>query len=224
MKLLVIYAHLIGTCLALGVMAMTDLRLLARVLGYRVVIPPPSIPEMRLITSALAVLLATGAMLVVLGQQEDPNYLIGNEKLQAKIVLVGLLCLNALLLHFGVFKLLERLTPVAQWTGPQRNAVALSVGLSNSLWLYCAFLGVARPWNQGIAFENVLAIGLAAWLTLASGVRVVLAIAARNEARGRSDWIDALKRSFDRPLESRPDFADTDAMPHRLHGLRPQAA
>lgn len=197
-KLFVVYAHLLGTCLALGMMAMTDLRLLGRIFSYWVVIPPPPPFELRVITSALVLLLVTGAMLVFLGQQENPNYLLGNEKLQGKIVLVAVLCLNALVMHFGVFPHLSTLQPVAKWNKRQRNGVALSVGLSNSLWLFCAFLGIARSWNQGVPIENVLMIGLVLFLTMALVVRGVLHIAACNEPDERNDWICRLSRSLHR--------------------------
>ena len=39
--LLIVYFHLIATCMAIGVIVMTDMRLLAKLAGYRVTIPPP---------------------------------------------------------------------------------------------------------------------------------------------------------------------------------------
>lgn len=210
LKMLLVYGHLIGTCLALGMMAMTDLRMLRRVMGYNVVIPPPSRFELNVITSALALLLATGAMLLIVGQQDNPNYLLGNEKLQGKLVLVGLLCANALVLHFGVFHHLSRFRPVASWSARQRDGVALAVGLSNSMWLYCAFLGIARPWNQSMAIETVLLIGLVLWALTTCGARLVLEIAARNERpSGDGDWIDAVKRVINEPDVSPRAFEPT---------------
>jgi len=209
MKLLLIYGHLLGTCLALGMMAMTDLRLLARVTGYGVVIEPPSTFELRVITSALLLLLATGAMLIILGLHDNPNYVTGNEKLQAKLLLVALLCANALVLHLGVFHHLSRMRPVAMWTSRQRDAVAVSVGLSNSMWLYCAFLGIARTWNQGMPMHLVLLIGLALFSVMACGARLVLAFAARNEVKGQLDWIDRLKRVLNEPAPQPRAFDET---------------
>jgi hypothetical protein len=31
------------------------------------------------------------------------------------------------------------------------------VALSNSLWMYCAFLGIARPWRYSMPFAEVAA-------------------------------------------------------------------
>jgi|GEM_PF-1070618 len=209
LKLLLVYGHLLGTCLALGMMAMTDLRLLSRVVGYRVVIEPPTGFELRVITSALILLLATGAMLIILGLHENPNYLMGNEKLQAKMVLVALLCANAFVLHFGVFHHLERVRPVAMWTERQCDAVAISVGVSNSLWLYCAFLGIARTWNQGMPLGSVLLIGLALMAAMACGARLVLKFAARNEPTGPFDWIDHIKHAINEPASAMRAFDET---------------
>jgi hypothetical protein len=209
LKLLLVFSHLFGTCLALGMMAMTDLRLLSRVAGYRVVIEPPTPFELRVITSALALLLATGAMLIILGLHENPSYLIGNEKLQAKLLLVALLCTNALFLHFGVFHHLSRRRPVTMWTKRQFDAVAVSVGLSNSMWLYCAFLGIARTWNQGMPMQWVLLIGLALFAAMACAARLVLAFAARPEPASRPDWIDHIKRALNEPASPLRGYDET---------------
>ena len=218
LKMVLIYSHLLGTCLALGMMAMTDLRLLARVVGYRVIIPPPKPFELRVITTALGLLLATGAMLVILGQQENPNYLLHNEKLQAKIAIVGLLCLNALVLHFGVFHHLSKYRPVALWSNGQRNGVALSVGLSNSMWLYCAFLGIARAWNQGMTRVDVLLIALGLFVAMTCGARLVLEIASRRECAEGGDWVDKLKRVLHDLTQRHPEFAETEVLLRRPAG------
>lgn len=36
-----LFLHLMATCAAIGTIVITDMRLMARVIGYRVVIPPP---------------------------------------------------------------------------------------------------------------------------------------------------------------------------------------
>ncbi len=209
-KLLLISGHLLGTCLALGPMLMIDLRLLSRVTGYGVVISPPTPFETRVITCALALLLLTGAMLVIQGLHESPNYLIGNPKLQGKILLVGLLCANALVLHFDVFRHLSKLRPVAQWSRFERNTAVVSVGLSNSMWMYCAFLGIARPWNYVVPFWMILLVALGVFVLAAFAVRLTLALAARDEPDGRGDWIDAFKRFINQPASSDPQFAPTE--------------
>lgn len=195
LKMLVLFAHLLGTCLALGMIALTDARLVAKVLGYRVVIPPPSRFETRAIVVALLMLVISGAGLVAFGLAENPDYL-GNPKLQAKLLLVALLCANAFVLHYAVFPSLERATPVSRWSGGQLSRVSLSVGLSNGLWLYCAFLGIARPWNFTKPIGEVLLIAMGVWLALAVVVRFALVLAARNAPEGAPDWLDSVKATL----------------------------
>jgi hypothetical protein len=192
MKLLVLFIHLLSTCLALGTIFLTDARLLGKMFGYRVVIPRPSQLDTRVITAALVALCLSGATLVFWGVQERPDYL-ANPKLQVKVALVALLVANAFVLHFRVFPILERGEPLAHWRPGQLNLVALSVGLSNSLWVYCAFLGIARPWNYAMMGGEVAFFGLSLWAMVAMGLRFLLALAARDEPDGDPDWMDSVK-------------------------------
>ncbi len=194
-KVLLVYAHLIATCAAIGTIVITDLRLLAKVLGYRVVIPPPERFETRIITAALLVLYATGAAIVWLGLTANPEYL-ANEKLQAKLVLVGVLTLNAIVLHKMVFPILVRSRPVSAWSRGDWLRVALSVSISNSLWFFCAFLGVARPWNGTVSIGFVLGVSLVVWAVLFVAVLGVLKLASRDEPKSSPDWIDSMKASL----------------------------
>lgn len=194
-KLLLLFAHLLGTSLALGAIVATDIRLLRKLADDRVRIAPPNPFVMRLITLALLVLYATGAAMVVLGLGADPEYL-GNPKLQAKLVLVALLSINALVLHHITFPGLARGRRVARWKFADFMRVALPVSLSNCLWMYCAFLGIARPWNHTVTFGFVL--GTAVWLfalTLAA-VTTILVIAAQDRTDAEPGWMDALKRQL----------------------------
>ncbi len=194
-KLLLLFAHLLGTSLALGAIVATDIRLLRKLADDRVRIAPPNPFVMRLITLALLVLYATGAAMVVLGLGADPEYL-ANPKLQAKLVLVALLSINALVLHHITFPGLARGRRVARWKFADFMRVALPVSLSNCLWMYCAFLGIARPWNHTVTFGFVL--GTAVWLfalTLAA-VTTILVIAAQDRTDAEPGWMDALKRQL----------------------------
>jgi len=193
LKLLVLFAHLLGVCLAIGTIALTDLRLLARVTGYRVVIARPTRFETRIVAVALALLYLSGAALLSLGAADDPRYL-SNPKLQAKLLLVALLTANAVALHRWVFPILERSHPVSRWSRRARLTVALFVGLSNSLWMYCAFLGIARPWNHTVPLWQVLGGAVLPWAAFAGAVVALLWFAARDEPRG--DWVDSMKSTL----------------------------
>jgi len=197
LKLLLLFAHLLGTSLALGAIVATDIRLLRRLADDRVRIAPPNPFVMRLITIALFVLYATGGALVALGLQDDPAYVSGNPKLQAKLILVAVLSINALVLHHATFPGLARGRRVARWKFADFARVALPVALSNCLWMYCAFLGIARPWNHTVSVGFVLATS--AWLFAAAlaGITTILVIAAQDRTDAEPGWIDGLKRRLD---------------------------
>ena len=209
--LLTVYFHLIATCMAIGVIVMTDMRLLAKLGGYRVMVPPPERFESRMILVATATLVLTGTALVAMGLAEDPRYL-ENPKLQAKLVLVALLCVNGFALHYITFPRLARVRTVASWSNRDMLAVAVPVGLSNSLWMYCAFLGIARTWNFLVPIGEVLAVATVLFMLAVGAMMLALRFAARDEPRNEPDWIDSMKaRLGDRtPLvRYRHPFQDT---------------
>lgn len=196
LKTLLVYAHLIATCAAIGTIVITDMRLLAKALGYRVVIPPPERFETRMIIVALSALYLTGGTIVYLGLAGDPNYLAANPKLQAKLVLVGVLTANAVMLHNLVFPILKRSLSVSAWSRRDWTVVALSVSLSNGLWFYNAFLGVARIWNGSVPIGFVLAVALAVWVAMCLAILAVLKLASRDAPMANPDWIDSVKASL----------------------------
>jgi hypothetical protein len=195
LKTLIVYIHLIATCAAIGTIVITDLRLAAKAMGYRVVIPPPERFETLIVSAALAVLYLTGAAIVYLGLQANPDYL-ANQKVQAKLVLVALLTVNAAVLHRMVFPILGRSRPVSGWNRVEWTTVALSVSFSNSVWFFCAFLGIARVWNGTVSIGFVLEIAALAWFTVFLLVNVLLKLASRDEPKTKPDWIDSMKASL----------------------------
>ncbi|MDR7095125.1 hypothetical protein [Hydrogenophaga laconesensis] len=190
---LLVFVHLIATCTAIGTLVLTDLRLIARATGYRVVIPPPERLETRIVAAALLVLYFSGAALIALGMRENSDY-IANPKLQAKLLLVVMLTLNAFILHRYVFPILGRSLRVSAWSNREWFTVVTSVSLSNSLWFYCAFLGVARHWSGTVPLEFVLLVGLMIWAVVFCLANGLLALASRdNPRKKRPDWLDSIK-------------------------------
>jgi hypothetical protein len=192
---LTVYVHLIATCAAIGTIVITDLRLLAKVLGYQVVIPAPQRFETITIGVALVGLYFTGGILIAIGLAERPDYLT-NGKLQGKMVLVGLLTANAFFLHRWVFPILQRSRPVSAWTRGNWTTVALAVSLSNSTWFFVAFLGIARHWNDTVSPGFVLQVAAIAWALVFLLVNAVLLLASRDAPKPKPDWIDAVKSSW----------------------------
>ena len=195
LKLLLLFGHLLGTSLALGAIVATDIRLLRKLADDRVRIAPPNPYVMRLIALALMVLYATGGAMLWLALKEQPDYL-ANPKFLAKLVLVAVLSVNALVLHNLTFPNLAKARRVARWTFIDFARVAVPVALSNSLWMFCAFLGIARPWNFQVSFGFV--IGTALWLFVATLalVTAVLLLAAQDRTGDEARWVDVLKRQL----------------------------
>ncbi len=191
-KLFLLYAHLLATCMAIGTIASADAKLLAKVFGYRVVFHPPSLLERRVISGCLMVLFVTGAGLIFLGLADNPDYLM-NGKLQAKLMLVLALLLNAVVLHGVIFPALKKRRPVSQWRASQLREVSLSVGLSTSAWLFTAFLGIARDWNFNKGWHEILMLALVFWLLAALAVRAGLAVARLERTPGQAGWMHRFK-------------------------------
>ncbi len=185
-----LFLHLVATCAAIGTIFIADLRLVAKLMDYRVVIPTPQRFETIMITFSLVLLYLTGGVLIAVGLGSDPLYL-DNAKLQGKLLLVAVLTANAFVLHFVLFPLLRRGEPVATWSHGRMLLVSATVSLSSSLWLYCAFLGVARIWNFSVSLPFVLAVALGAWAVGFVMVRATLALASREAPKPERDWVDS---------------------------------
>ncbi len=216
MALFALYAHLIGTSLALGIMMFTDLRVLSRVARYRSVIPGPLRLEALAVQVALAILTLSGIALIVIGLESRADYL-ANPKLQAKLAVVALLMINAVVLHSKVFPFLDHLIPVAQWSARSRLMVVATVSLSNSLWLYAAFLGVARSWSYNVPLHTVFAVAMVCWFVMAALMYALIFIAARNEPTGKKDWVDSMKATL-----AQSGLGELDEAPIRRQGTRTQ--
>lgn len=187
---LFVFLHLVATCAAIGTILIADMRLVATMIGYRVVVVPPRRLEAVLIAVSLVLLYVTGAILIAIGLASNPLYL-DNPKLQGKLIVVAVLTANAFVLHYLSFPLLGRERPVSNWSPGQWLTVCATVSLSNSMWIYSAFLGVARAWNYSVSVPFVLAVGYAVWLVFFVAVNVVLALASRDAPKAQRDWVDS---------------------------------
>jgi hypothetical protein len=195
LKLFIIFAHLLSTCLALGTILITDIRLLRELAGNRVSIAPPDPFIMRLMSISLILLYITGGGLLVVGALDNPAYL-NNPKLQAKLLLVLALTLNAGVLHYITFPRLAQYEWVASWKFKEFMIVAIPVALSNSLWLFCAFLGIARPWNNTVSIDFVLSTAFWLFLTAFSVVGATLSFAAIERRTNSPGVLTTMKRTL----------------------------
>ena len=169
--LLLVYLHLIATCAAVGLVLASDVRV-ASTLWERVRRPearreplrlqPPSAFVVRMVLGSLVVLVLTGIGLVALALEARADAL-DNPKLQAKLVFVALLIANSLALHRLSLPALagrQRVRTPGALARLRRAAwITWPVAISQATWAWCAFLGVARPWNFTMPLEVVLGLG-----------------------------------------------------------------
>ena len=192
--LMLVFGHLLATSMALGAIVATDLRMLSKLAQDRVRIPPPNEFVARLVTIALVLLYVTGAgMLAIKSQQPEPLL---NPKLQGKLVLVLLLTLNAVVLHRWTFPRLARGRSVGRWRAADWVVVVMPVALSNCLWMFCAFLGIARPWNHSMPMREVLEIAATLYAVALIGVGCVLAAASRPQTDAAGGPVKLFKRAL----------------------------
>ena len=177
LSVLLVFAHLLAASMALGAIVAPDLRLLSKLAQDRTRIAPPNACVARIVVVALLGLYGTGAAIVWQGVLDRPGYL-ANPKLQAKLALVVLLTINAFVLHRLTFPRLARGRRVARWHASDWIAVGIPVGVSNFLWMFVAFLGVARAWNDTVPFGDVMAIAAIGYGVAQGVVFAILAVAA----------------------------------------------
>ncbi|MEP7300572.1 MAG: hypothetical protein ABI699_03515 [Caldimonas sp.] len=196
LHMLLVFGHMLAASMALGAIVATDLRLLSKLSQDKVRIAPPNEFVARIVMVALLLLYVTGGAIVWVGLGVRPDYL-ENPKLQAKIGLVIVLTLNAFVLHKLTFPRLARGRRVARWRLSDWIVIAVPVGTSNFLWMFVAFLGIARPWNFEMPLRDILEIAAALYLVAQVGVLTILATAARRVEPNRPDgWADKLARSL----------------------------
>jgi hypothetical protein len=174
--MLLVFVHLLAASTALGAIVATDLRLLSRLAQDRVRIAPPNDFVARIVIVALLVLYVSGGMIVWQGVSERADYL-ANPKLQAKVLLVVLLSINAFVLHRFTFPRLARGRSVARWHLSDWLVVAVPVAVSNFLWMFLAFLGVARPWNYAMPLGRILLIAAILYAVAQATVFAILSVA-----------------------------------------------
>lgn len=186
LKVLLVYGHLLATCIALGRVLQADHKLWS---WRRESLTPMRLEYLaetqKIVTLALLALWGSGLLLVLQGYlAEGVGYLL-NQKLWAKVSVVALLSLNGALLHRVGFPLLQR-APFVWLSSSARIRLALLGALSMSGWLFAAFLGVARPWNHVLPYPYVMG-AFALFSLLACAVAFAVASAAGAVTAGEGE-------------------------------------
>lgn len=177
LKMLLVYGHLLATCIALGQVLQADHKLWSWRKEALDKVQREYLEEtQKIATLALLALWASGLLLVLQGYLDDGIAYLLNQKLWAKVTVVALLSLNGALLHRIGFPLLQK-APFVLLPGSARNRLALLGALSMSGWLFAAFLGVARAWNHVLPYLHLMG-AFAVFSLLACAVALAVASTA----------------------------------------------
>jgi hypothetical protein len=132
-----LYGHIIAFALALATILREDVRLLRA----KLIDSASLLASAKLVKWLLLALWVTGVPMVMMDIGTDVSLLLGKPKLFAKLIVVGVLTLNGILLHLVAFPMV---------TGNPKNpnkvaTIAAILGaVSTTSWLYVSFVGVAR--------------------------------------------------------------------------------
>lgn len=159
MKTLIVYAHLLAACVAVGILLLQDLSL-AKTRGKP--LSTIAIEELRkaadIMFIALVILWVSGLTLVVMGYLENPAQYLMNPKLWAKFTVVSILTLNGFLLHYFSFPRVVSHTGLLGRSPLEQSLIAITGAISSTSWLFACFLGIARLWNYTTQYEFVMLV------------------------------------------------------------------
>jgi len=159
LKTLIVYAHLLAACVAVGVLLIQDMAL-AKTKGRS--LSNGIIKELARSASvmfvALIVLWVSGLSLVLVGYLDNPQQYLMNEKLWAKFTVVSILTLNGIALHYFSFPRVTCTQGLLGLPSPEQILVVLTGAISSVSWLFSCYLGIARPWNYTVDYGFVMSV------------------------------------------------------------------
>lgn len=159
MKTLIVYAHLLAACVAVGLLLIQDMAL-AKTRGKA--LSASAIKDLTkaadIMFLALIALWISGLALVLQGYMENPQQYLMNEKLWAKFTVVTVLTLNGVALHYYSFPRVTCARGFICVPGHEQILVALTGAISSVSWLFACYLGIARPWNYTVDYSYIMFI------------------------------------------------------------------
>lgn len=183
-KTIVIYGHLIATCLAIGSAIRADFTLWrGRHSPLSEVLRNYLVETQTVVIISLALLWCSGLLLVYIGYLNEGIHYLLNPKLWAKASVVILLTINGWLLHRIGFPLLDKSALVLM---PKADKLKLSLlgTISAGSWLFAAFLGIARPWSHNLPYLHIMSVfivALALAITFTAALQGVFSISVQVE-------------------------------------------
>lgn len=183
MKTLIVYAHLLAACVAVGILLIQDVALI-RSKGNP--LDAHSIRELiksaKIVSFALVALWVSGVLLTVIGYLENPQQYLSNQKLWAKFTVVAILTTNGFLLHFYSFPKVATGHGISGLNAIEQMMVMASGAVSSVSWLFACFLGVARSWNYTVDYSYIMSIYAAILVAAIIVSSELLRFLRRNEA------------------------------------------
>jgi hypothetical protein len=154
----VVYLHLIACCVAIGLVFMSDLDMVKRLLmGDAATLDERHLGGLhQTLTRALLVLWLTGSGLVAIDVWTKGTEVLLNPKLQSKFAVVALLTVNGVVLHRSVLPMLQRAGALMRLTFSQRMLAVFIGAVSGVSWFYAAMLGVGRPLNFKYSLGQIM--------------------------------------------------------------------
>jgi hypothetical protein len=181
----VLFVHVIVFAMTLAAVLREDLRLLVT----RRIDAPRLQRSARAVSIGLAALWSSGLALVAIDAATSAGPWLPSAKLQAKLIVVGVLTVNGCALHAWVF---PRLWGVAVRIDRRLWPAAALGAISSASWGTASFIGVARVVSPWLSFAGFMALYGAVL-----GVCLALALTALRTAPPRPDR-DTVSLSFRR--------------------------
>lgn len=161
MKVFIVYLHLLTVCIAVGSLLLQDFELMLKrgetLLANEVTHLQKTAKVM---VYALFVLWVTGVSLVVLGYLENPDTYLANQKIWAKFSVVFVLTINGIFLHYYSFPRITSRSGMFGLSWNEQVMVGLTGIISTVSWLFAAYLGIARHWNNSVHFSFIMTVYL----------------------------------------------------------------
>jgi hypothetical protein len=159
-----LYGHVIAFALALATILKEDVRLLRA----KRIDSASLLASAKLVKWLLLALWVTGVPMVIMDIGTDVSLLLGKPKLLAKLIVVGALTLNGILLHLVAFPMV---TGDPKNPNKVANIAAILGAVSTTSWLYASFVGAARlvaPYFSlfGFVISYLLVLAIAVLLAI----------------------------------------------------------
>jgi hypothetical protein len=217
-KTFLVIAHVLAVTLGGGGALMLDLHLLRHMRGQRLRIADVALVEFlgHFVKAGVIGLWATG-ILIMCAAPDGPTSVFAIPKVQAKLVIVVVLTLNALFIETLAIPLIRRNVGRRLFDGvdARRRAQLIAFGVVSGLsWMTPFVLGLTKEWN-GVPAGDILAVYLALLLTgilfAQAGVRFLYGRGSAEAREGGGQWTGLIPETDLVPVKSRP----TAPAPHK---------